>query len=48
MMDGDCLAAGKGYGDMQFLSPPRAEHRKDDSVGSDTSVSVSSDDHTSN
>jgi hypothetical protein len=37
LMDGDCLAAGKGYGDVQFFSPPRAEHRKDDSVGSDTS-----------
>ncbi|KXF57122.1 hypothetical protein AXA44_31400 [Rhodococcus sp. SC4] len=38
MMDLDCLAAGKGYGDVQFLSRARAEHRKDDSVvGSDTS-----------
>ncbi|MFZ2178096.1 MAG: hypothetical protein WAW17_29535 [Rhodococcus sp. (in: high G+C Gram-positive bacteria)] len=45
--DGDCLAAGKGYGDVQFLSPPRAEHRKDDSVGSDTSGVCMSDDLTS-
>jgi len=37
MMDRDGLAAGKGYGDAQFLPPPRAEHRKDDFVGADTS-----------
>ena len=37
MMDGDDLAADKGDSDMQFLSPPRAKHRKDDSVGAGTS-----------